>query len=122
VRKWVRRYQEEGLSGLEDRSRRPKRSPNQTPAELEEKVIAAWKRTGYGRKRLAWHLFREEELVLSPHTIRHILRRHGFTTERRPRKRFYPAYWAWEGRTSLAQVGLKACWTKGGWGRSCGIG
>jgi len=34
VRKWVRRYQEEGLSGLADRSRRPKRSPKRTPAEL----------------------------------------------------------------------------------------
>ena len=31
---WVRRYQEEGLSGLADRSRRPKRSPKRTPAEL----------------------------------------------------------------------------------------
>ena len=28
VRKWVRRYESEGEKGLEDRSRRPKRSPN----------------------------------------------------------------------------------------------
>jgi transposase len=115
VRKWVRRYQEEGLPGLADRSRRPKRSPKRTPAEVEEKVIAARRRTGYGRKRLAWYLFREEELVLSPNTIRHILRRHGFTTERRPRKRFYPAHWAWEEERpfSLGQVDLKDVLDKG---------
>lgn len=109
VRKWVRRYQEEGVSGLADRSRRPRRSPKRTPAELEEKVIEARERTGYGRKRLSWYLFREEDLVLSPNTIRHILRRHGFTTKRKPRKRFYPAHWAWEEERpfSLAQVDLK---------------
>lgn len=56
-------------------------------------MIEARKHTCYGRKRLAWHLCREDELVLSPHTIRHILRRHGFTDGR---KRFYPAHWTWE--------------------------
>ena len=107
----VRRYQEEGLAGLKDRSRRPKR----TPPEVEERVIAARERTGYGRKRLAWYLCREEMLTLSPNTIRHILRRHGFTTERKPRKRFYPAHWAWEEERpfSLAQVDLKDVLDKG---------
>jgi len=33
-----RRDQEEGVPGLRDRSRRPKRSPNRTPAEVEEKI------------------------------------------------------------------------------------
>jgi transposase len=74
VRKWVRRYEQEGIAGLEDRSHRPHHSPTRTPSELEEKVIAARQATGYGRKRLAWYLWREEGVAISPHTIRHILR------------------------------------------------
>jgi transposase InsO family protein len=38
VRKWVKRYQAEGPPGLVDRSSRPYRSPNQTPAEVAARV------------------------------------------------------------------------------------
>jgi len=54
VRKWVRRYQQGGLAGLQDRSRRPSHSSAQTSAEVEGKVLEVRQRTGYGRKRLAW--------------------------------------------------------------------
>ncbi len=76
---------------------------------MEEKVIQARKRTGYGRKRLAWHLAREEGIILSPHTLRHILSRNGFRGKRKPRRIFYPTYWAWEMEKhfSLAQVDTK---------------
>jgi len=36
VRKWLRRYEARGLSGLEDRSRRPHNSPRQTPRHIED--------------------------------------------------------------------------------------
>ena len=115
VRKWVRRYQEEGIAGLEDRSHRPHRSPNRTADDLEEKVVAARQATGYGRKRLAWYLWREEGVVISPHTIRHILRRHGMTGKRKRRKTFYPAHWSWEEERpfALAQVDVKDILDKG---------
>ena len=58
VRKWVRRYQKEGPSGLQDRSRRPRASPRKTPPEVEAVVVEAKRKTGYGRKRLAWYLAR----------------------------------------------------------------
>ncbi len=95
VRKWVRRYQAEGEAGLEDRSRRPHHSPRQTPPEVEQQVIAAWQKTRFGRHRLAWYLARQG-LHLSPHTIRHILRRHRPPQRRPRRKPVYPAHWAWE--------------------------
>jgi transposase-like protein len=72
VHKWVRRYHEESPPGLEDHPRTPKVSPHKIPSDMEEKVIAAGKRTGYGRERLAWYLAREEGINLSPHTLRHI--------------------------------------------------
>lgn len=35
---WLGRYRSQGDTGLEDRSRRPHRSPNRTDGELEETV------------------------------------------------------------------------------------
>lgn len=39
VRKWVKRYREKGLRGLEEHSRAPKHIPHKTPKEIEERVI-----------------------------------------------------------------------------------
>jgi putative transposase len=36
----LRRYAQDGTAGLEERSRAPHRHPNQTPAEIEEQVLA----------------------------------------------------------------------------------
>jgi len=36
--KWLRRYREEGAAGLEERSRRPDRSPNRTPESVVKAV------------------------------------------------------------------------------------
>jgi len=118
VPKWVRRYHEEDPSGLKDHPRRPKASPHKIPPDIEEKVIAARKRTEYGRKRLAWYLAREEGITLSPHTLRHILNRNGFKGKRKPGKVFYPAYWVWEAEKpfSLAQVDTKDILDKGSLG------
>jgi transposase len=118
VRKWVERYRDDGAKGLGDRSRRPHRSPSRTQAQTEDVVVEAKKATGYGRKRLAWYLWREKGLILSPHTIRHILRRNGFTGRKTKRKTFYPAHWAWEedGPFALAQVDVKDVLDKGALG------
>ena len=117
VRKWVRRYLQAGEAGLEDRSRRPHRSPRKTPPEVEQQVLEAWQRTGYGRQRLAWYLARQG-LNLSPHTIRHILRRHRPPQPRPRRKPLYPAHWAWEEAQPLTlwQVDVKEIPDKGALG------
>ena len=88
VRKWVRRYREEGEAGLYDRPRRPKRSPRRTPPEVEERVLKLRRERSWGRRRIA------HALGLPEGTVRHILRRHLPEEERRPRKKrrvFYPA-------------------------------
>jgi len=95
VRKWVRRHQKLGDAGLGNRSRRPHHTPRQTPPEIEQQVLDAWKKTHYGRQRLAVYLERQG-LHLSPYTIRHILRRHRPPQKRIRRKPLYPAHWAWE--------------------------
>ena len=36
VRKWLRRYQQHGPSGLRERSRAPHHQPRKTPSEIEQ--------------------------------------------------------------------------------------
>src|SRR5208283_5072685 len=40
VRKWLRRFQQHGPSGLAERSRAPHRQARQTSPELEQQVVA----------------------------------------------------------------------------------
>jgi transposase-like protein len=40
VYKWRERYSDYGLAGLQDCSSRPASSPDQTPADIEERVVA----------------------------------------------------------------------------------
>ena len=109
VRKWVRRYKEKGEEGLKDLSHIPRHFPNITPPEIEEAVLKMRKDRGYGRKRLAFYLYKEKGVKISPNTIRHILRRGGYKGKKKPRRIFYPAQWVWENRKpfSLAQVDTK---------------
>ena len=108
VRKWVHRFQEQGMASLRDRSRRPTHSPRHTSPEIEQRVWQAWQQTHYGRKRLALYL-RAQGLTLSAHTIRHILRRRRPPQPKTRRQSLYPALWAWETEApfSLVQVDVK---------------
>jgi putative transposase len=42
--KWLERFEAEGRSGLQDRSRRPRRSPLETPSDVVEALLAARRR------------------------------------------------------------------------------
>lgn len=77
--KWLRRFAESGLDGLVDQSRRPYRSPNQTPESVEDAILnlrnlhPAW-----GARKLKARL---ESLghqnLPAPSTITELLRRNG---------------------------------------------
>jgi transposase InsO family protein len=68
--KWVHRFRESGVAGLQDRSSAPKRPPHKTPDELVERVK---------RLRLERRTMRQiaGETGLGLTTVRRILTRHG---------------------------------------------
>ncbi len=68
--RWLSRFEAEGEAGLEDRSSRPRRSPNRTSSEIEQRVIETRRRLRVGPDRLA------DELGVPARTISRILRRH----------------------------------------------
>ena len=91
---WLRRYGETGIKGLMERSRAAGRYPNQTSAEVEEKVLELRQaHSRWGPRKLKWMLEREEPGRRWPaaSTIGALLKREGLVAGRRKRQRT-PAY------------------------------
>jgi transposase InsO family protein len=90
--KWRRRFGEDGLAGLQERSRRPLHSPGQTPAAVEEAVLRKRKQLleqgcYHGPQSIEWALQRDEMAVVpSRSTVWRILARHGMIVAQ-PQKR-----------------------------------
>ena len=93
--KWCARFLQQGPAGLEDRSRRPRRSPRRT-ADDTEAVVRAWREShpAWGGRKLAAALENDGlTAVPAPSTITAILRRHELldpaeATKHRPWQRF----------------------------------
>jgi len=75
--KWLRRFESVGSLGcLEERSRRPLRSPRQTVPEIEDRVVALRQQYGWGSRKLHC-LLKREGIELGRATIGRILQRRG---------------------------------------------
>lgn len=68
--KWVKRFREEGVEGLKDRSSRPRRCPHATPEAVVNQVLD---------QRRARQTYRQiaEQLTVAPSTVARLLRRAG---------------------------------------------
>jgi len=80
VRKWVNRYRQERLSGLNELPRIPLSCPHRTSPALETRIVQLRKRFRFmGAARLK----REHQLPVSHTTINRILRDNGLIEKRR---------------------------------------
>jgi transposase InsO family protein len=71
VRKWRDRFLAEGEQGLQDRSSRPKRSPNRAPRACRRRVVQLRRRRRWGADHIA------HEVGIAASTVRSILRAEG---------------------------------------------
>ena len=86
----VRRYCSEGIDGFRNRSRAPRRHPNETPAEIVRLIVAARrKHPHWGARTLRDWLKRRhpQQVWPAPSTIGAHLNRHGLLRARRLRRR-----------------------------------
>lgn len=74
LRKWLKRYEEHGLDGLNDVSKRPHNSPNtKVNAQIESWILSLRKTRKLGARRIQNELLREHNYHLSLATIHKIL-------------------------------------------------
>jgi transposase len=95
VRKWMKRYKEEGLRGLEDKRRVPGRIPHRISKEEEEKIVKLRKELPkWGQDRLK----SEFELPYSTKTINRVLNQYGLIRRRKKK---------WQKRRDLREMKKK---------------
>ena len=90
--KWIGRFDKQGIAGLAELSRRPKRAPSAIPKALSNKLISLRKRRPrWGPSRnLAWLEKREPRLDLpASSTVGELFKREGLSLTRRRRR--FPA-------------------------------
>jgi transposase len=88
--KWIERYLRQGPAGLEEHSRRPQGSPNQTPQEIVAAILEARRRhPSWGGKKLLTLVHKRHRNWDLPHrsTVCDILKRHGMVPKQRQRRR-----------------------------------
>ena len=97
VHGWLRRYADQGLAGLVDRSSKPVSCPHQTPAEIEARIVEMRRaHPGWGPRTIGYHLEREGiHPVPSRSAIYRALVRHQLIDPQQ-RKRRRSDYKRWE--------------------------
>ncbi len=78
---WLRRFREQGVAGVEERSRRPHVSPRQTSPGIEARVVAMrQQRPDWGARKLAV-LLERDGIHLPVITVHRVLVRHGLVPD-----------------------------------------
>lgn len=78
---WITRYREGGVAAIEERSRRPLRSPTRTQAERESRIVALRQLyPDWGARKLAVLLGRDG-VELPSSTVHRVLLRHGLVRD-----------------------------------------
>jgi transposase len=84
VKKWLKRYLEEGFEGLRSRSRRPKHSPKKAHPYVEERVLHMCKEmTEAGKRLTATYVYNNHTFHCSIATIRRIMRKNGYCKKKK---------------------------------------
>jgi transposase len=108
IHAWRKRFEAEGLPGLEDRSRRPRTSPTRIAAEVEALICELRRQhPRWGARRIAFELGqRGLELAPSRATVHRVLGRNGLTRHQEQRHPRVYRRWQREAPMHLWQMDL----------------
>jgi len=83
---WLKRFREQGVAGVQERSRRPRQSPRRTAAALEARIVELRRqRPDWGARKLAV-LLEQEGILLPVITVHRVLVRHDLVLDRERRQ------------------------------------
>ena len=103
---WWNKYLDEGLDGLEPKSRRPK-TIHRTEEDIIQRIIEVRVSTGWNEKAIAAKLEREEGIKVGHSTVYHILSKKDLINHLpKPRKQKTYRHWSRKNPNSLWQVDL----------------
>jgi transposase InsO family protein len=107
--KWLKRYQEAGLAGLNEGSRRPLHSPKQTKAVLVEEIIRVRERhpTWGGRKIKAFLERKGIQQIPVASAISNLLKKNGYIEKDKSKQRERPIRFEHEAPNHLWQMDFK---------------
>ena len=84
-------------NNLKDSSHRPKRKhPNHLPEEIENIIIHYRKKTGFGKRRLSYHIYDKEKIYIPESTIGKVLKRRNLVRKKRRIKRKRTKRYNWD--------------------------
>ena len=82
---WLAAFNKFGINGLENKSRRPKTNPKETPIRIKERIIELRKEKNECALKIQWDL-EDEGINIHHQTIQKIIRQEGLTRKYRTRK------------------------------------
>ncbi len=88
IKYWLVKYKELGISGLENKSTRPKSQPNETPIRIKERIIELRHENRLCAQKL-WYKLRKEDIDINVRTIGKIIKSEGLVRKYRIRKLQY---------------------------------
>ena len=106
--KWLDRYRQSGVGGLQDHSRAPRSCPHETPRDVIDLVLRENGRYGWGARKVLKRLRTRhpERDWPARSTVFDILKRHGRVVPRRRRRR-----WKHPGAVPFATTAPNQVWT-----------
>lgn len=85
---WLAAFNEFGITGLENKSRRPKTNPRETPIRIKERIIELRREKNECALKIQWDL-EDEGIGIHFQTIQKIIKIEGLTRKYRTRKIHY---------------------------------
>lgn len=82
---WLSNYRNQGMEGLENKSRRPKTNPKETAIRIKERIIELRKENKCCAQKLAWQL-KDEGVDIHTRTIGKIIKKEGLTRKYRTKR------------------------------------
>ncbi len=86
---WLAAFREGGIDFLEDKSRRPKSNPHETPIRIKERIVELRKDKKQCALKIMWDL-EDEGIRMHFQTIQKIIKNEGLTRKYRSRKKKIP--------------------------------
>lgn len=110
LKNWLATFRQRGIDGLENKSRRPKSNPYETPIRIKERIVELRKNKKQCALKIMWDL-QDEGVTTHFNTIQKIIKAEGLTRKYRTRKESVPyVKKRWE-RGEMVEIDIK--WVPG---------